>query len=56
LRPRGADRYEVISHDRGFNHIHVTDEKMTVQFINPDGQRIHAYERDLAGKTTVLKA
>ena len=60
---RGAGRYEVMGQDRGFcmqtrgfNHIHVTDEKMTVQFINPDGQRIHAYERDLSGKTTVLKA
>jgi len=41
---------------RGFNHIHVAEQKMTVQFINPDGQRIHAYERDLSGKTTVLKA
>ena len=58
----GASRYEVIGSDRGFsmqtrgfNHIHVTGEKMTVQFINPDGQRIHAYERDLSGKTTVLK-
>jgi tartrate-resistant acid phosphatase type 5 len=58
----GASRYEVIGQDRGFcmqtrgfNHIHVTEQKMTVQFINPDGQRIHAYERDLLGKTTVLK-
>ena len=58
----GASRYEVIGKDRGFclqtrgfNHIHVTEEKMTVQFINPEGQRIHAYERDQEGKVTVLK-
>jgi hypothetical protein len=34
----------------------VTEQKMTVQLINSDDQRIHAYERDLSGKTTVLKA
>ncbi|MCW1885449.1 metallophosphoesterase [Luteolibacter flavescens] len=60
----GASRYEVVPgkgrgfcmQTRGFNHIHVTEEKMTVQFINPDGKRIHAYEREVTGKMRVLEA
>ncbi|MCW1926547.1 metallophosphoesterase [Luteolibacter arcticus] len=57
----GASRYEVIGKERGFsmqtrgfNHIHVTEEKMTVQFINPEGKRIHGYERDVSGKVKVV--
>ncbi|MFD0892016.1 metallophosphoesterase [Luteolibacter ambystomatis] len=57
----GAHRYEVQQSDRGFsmqtrgfNHIHVTEDKLTVQLINPDGQRLHAFERNLKGETTIL--
>lgn len=59
----GAHRYDVTQsgrgfsmQTRGFNHIHVTEEKITVQFINPDGQRLHAFERNQAGVTKVLTA
>ena len=41
-------------HTRGFNHIHVTEDKLTVQFINPDGKLLHAFERNRQGKTTLL--
>ncbi len=57
----GASRYEVKEsprcfsmHTRGFNHIHVTEDKLTVQFINPDGKLLHAFERNRQGKTTLL--
>lgn len=48
----GASRYEIQEsgrgfsmQTRGFNHIHVTEEKVTVQFINPEGKLLHAFER-----------
>lgn len=57
----GAGRYEVLEspndfsmQTRGFNHIHVTEEKLTVQFINPDGKLLHAFERNLKGETKIL--
>lgn len=57
----GASRYDVHSSNRGFsmktrgfNHIHVTEKLLTVQFINPDGEKIHAFQRDLEGNTKVL--
>lgn len=57
----GASRYEVVEsprgfsmHTRGFNHIHVTEDKLTVQFINPDGKLIHAFERDRQGTMKLL--
>jgi len=34
----------------GFSHIHVTPERLEVQFVNADGQRLHGFQRDLAGK------
>lgn len=52
----GATRYDVSPSNRGFtmktrgfNHIHVTEELLTVQFINPDGEKVHSFQRDLKG-------
>ncbi len=57
----GASRYEVSQsprgfsmQSRGFNHIHVTEEKITVQIVNADGKRLHAFERNASGKTLIL--
>ncbi|BCU75408.1 metallophosphoesterase [Luteolibacter sp. LG18] len=57
----GASRYEVQQsprgfsmQTRGFNHIHVTEDKLTVQLINPEGQRLHAFEQTIAGETRIL--
>lgn len=57
----GAHRYEVKQSGRGFsmqargfNHIHVTEEKLTVQLINAEGARLHAFERNLKGETRIL--
>ncbi len=57
----GASRYEVEEssrgfsmHTRGFNHIHVTEDRLTVQFINPDGKLLHSFERDGQGNTKLL--
>lgn len=59
----GAGRYEVKQSGadfsmktRGFNHIHVTEKKLTVRFINAEGEQVHAFERDPNGKTRVLSA
>lgn len=58
----GQKLYEVKNSPRGFsqmilgfNHIHVTREKTTVQFIDVDGNRLHAFSRSLDGKMTVAK-
>jgi tartrate-resistant acid phosphatase type 5 len=40
--------------DLGFNHIHVTPERLDVQFINGDGECIHAFRRGLDGKVEVI--
>ncbi len=57
----GAGRHDVKESDRGFSmktrgfsHIHVTGDKLTVQYINTDGELIHSFERDRAGRTKVL--
>jgi tartrate-resistant acid phosphatase type 5 len=57
----GAGRYDVNPSDRGFsmqtrgfNHIHVTEDKLTVQFINPDGKLLHAFERDRKGASKLI--
>jgi predicted MPP superfamily phosphohydrolase len=57
----GASRYEIqesgrgfTMQSRGFNHLHVTDKKLTVQIINADGVRLHAFERNLSGETKLL--
>lgn len=59
----GASRYEVQQsprgfsmESRGFNHIHVTADKITVQLINAEGKRLHAFERDQKGTTKVLES
>ncbi|WP_081886195.1 metallophosphoesterase [Haloferula sp. BvORR071] len=59
----GATTYETTASARGyskqifgFNHIHVDEQKITVQLIDADGKRLHAFERDLGGKVKVLGA
>jgi len=57
----GAKLYEVTPTDRGFvnnrhlgfNHIHVTPEKVDVQFITADGNCIHHFQRTPQGEVTV---
>lgn len=56
----GANLYDVQS-DRGFskkilgfNHIHAGADKITVQFIDVEGQCLHAFERDLKGTVKIL--
>jgi hypothetical protein len=44
----------VTNHDLGFNHISVTADEFQVQFINKDGDCLHHFRRDQAGKTKVL--
>lgn len=57
----GASRYEVAEsgrgfsmQTRGFNHIHVTEDKLTVQYINTEGKLLHAFERDRKGALQLL--
>lgn len=57
----GASRYEVVTsprgfsmQTRGFNHIHVTADLLTVQYINSDGKLIHAFERRQDGGMKIL--
>jgi tartrate-resistant acid phosphatase type 5 len=38
----------------GFNHIHVTPELLTVQFIDAQGRQLHAFTRDRQGKVEVV--
>jgi tartrate-resistant acid phosphatase type 5 len=59
----GASTYEITDTGRGFsrqilgfNHLHVTHDKVTVQLIDGDGQLMHAFERDNAGKIKILAA
>jgi hypothetical protein len=60
----GARLYDVRPSERGFcnnrhlgfNHIHVTPERLAVQFVNAEGERLHAFERDLAGQVKVTQA
>ena len=39
--------------DLGFNHIHVTPERLDVQFITGDGECVHSFRRGLDGKVEV---
>jgi tartrate-resistant acid phosphatase type 5 len=39
----------------GFNHVHVTPEKTTVQFIDAQGKCLHAFERTAKGGVKILK-
>jgi hypothetical protein len=54
----GARLYDVTPSKRGFsynrnlgfNHLHVTQEAIEVQFINAEGERVHEFRRTAAGK------
>lgn len=58
----GAHFHKVHASDRGFsenrhlgfNHMHVTAEQLTVQFLNAQGECLHRFERDPSGRTKVL--
>ncbi|WP_264514147.1 metallophosphoesterase [Luteolibacter rhizosphaerae] len=59
----GASTYETEKSERGFskevfgfNHIHVDDERITVQLLDMDGNCMHAFERSRAGRVKVRKA
>jgi hypothetical protein len=57
----GARLYDVTPSKRGFSynrrlgfsHIHVTPERLDVQFINADGEQLHAFSRTPAGKVEI---
>jgi len=57
----GAKLYDVRPSQRGFcnnrhlgfSHIHVTPERLDVQFVNAEGERLHAFQRDRGGKIEV---
>lgn len=51
---RVSDRGFVNNQVFGFNHIHVTPELLTVQFIDAKGRQLHAFTRDRAGKVEVV--
>ncbi len=57
----GANRYDVTPSDRGFaqkdlgfNHFHITSKRILAQFINADGECLHAFQRSLDGKVDIL--
>lgn len=57
----GASLYDVDQSNRGFsqavmgfNHIHVSDEKMIVQFIDAEGRCLHAFQRTIKGKVKIM--
>jgi tartrate-resistant acid phosphatase type 5 len=57
----GAHLYEVTPSDRGFtqavhgfNHLHVTSDKVTVQYIDVEGRCLHGFERSVKGKTKII--
>lgn len=59
----GASTYETTKSDRGFskqifgfNHIHVDEDRITVQLIDADGACMHSFERDRSGKVKVREA
>ena len=49
-----TDRGYVDNKCFGFTHVHVTPKEVQVQFLNTDGECLHHFQRDLAGKTKVL--
>ncbi|MDB6121743.1 MAG: Metallophosphoesterase [Pedosphaera sp.] len=58
----GAGLYDVKESKRGytekilgFTHLHVGKKAVTVQFINSEGQCLHAFRRALDGKIQVIK-
>lgn len=57
----GAALYDVNPSKRGFtqailgfNHLHVTPEKVTVQYIDTEGRCLHAFQRNIKGKTKII--
>lgn len=59
----GQKLYEVTPSQRGFsemilgfNHIHVTRDKTTVQYIDTEGRCLHAFERSRNGKVKNVSA
>ena len=57
----GAALYDVAQSGRGyansihgFNHFHVTPQKVTVQYIDVEGRCLHAFERSVKGKTKII--
>jgi len=57
----GADRYDVTPSargfcrkDLGFNHFHISPTHIKAQFINANGERLHAFRRHLDGKTEII--
>lgn len=57
----GASLYEVKASERGFTqkilgftHLHVGKETVTVQFIDSEGQCLHAFRRALDGKVELI--
>jgi tartrate-resistant acid phosphatase type 5 len=58
----GAGLYDVKESKRGytekilgFTHLHVSKKAVTVQFINSEGQCLHAFRRALDGKIELVK-
>jgi tartrate-resistant acid phosphatase type 5 len=49
-----SDRGFVTNHHLGFNHIHVTPEEINVQFVSANGDCLHHFSRDQAGRIKVL--
>ncbi len=56
----GASLYEIKSSGRGysekilgFTHLHVTPEKVDVQFIDTEGRSLHAFQRTLKGAVEI---
>lgn len=59
----GAKLYEITDTGRGFsrpilgfNHIHVNDERILVQLIDGEGNRMHAFEKSHKGEIKILEA
>jgi tartrate-resistant acid phosphatase type 5 len=50
LQPNGDFSKKVF----GFNHLHVGRDKVTVQFLDAEGNRLHAFERDQQGRVKIL--
>jgi len=57
----GADRYDVTESPRGFsrkdlgfNHLHISPKRIKVQFINAEGECLHAFRRRLNGQVEIV--
>ena len=50
---RPSERGFSNNRDLGFSHIHVTPEHFDLQFVNAEGERLHAFRRFLDGKVEV---